>query len=1073
MPICAHCGETIDERARYCSNCGQPLALPVTPRGSRKTVTVVFADLVNSTRLGERLDAETLREVLGRYYETTRKVLEEYGGTVEKFIGDAVVAVFGVPVLHEDDALRAVTAAARLQVTLDRLNEDLDREWSVRLQVRMGVNTGEVLAAEGPDHETPILSDAVNVAARLEQLAEPGDILIGDSTYLLIRHAVIADPLPSLKLEGKAVLVPAWRVVHVDPEAYRHPRRTDAPLVGRKLELDLLRKFYERANAGRRFHLAIVFGEAGVGKTRLVDEFERVMGEEATVLRGRCRSYGEGITYWPIVQMVRQLAGIGSADSREAGYGKLATLLADPRITNQVAQVLGLRHGAHEPKDAYWALQRMLQILASRRPLVLVIDDLHWAQPTLLDFVHYLASSSLDLPILLVCVTRTELFDEAPSLTVAGLDAMSIRLHTLDGEQSKELVGHLLRPGVVGPELRARLAEASAGFPLFLEEFIGMLIDDQTLRLEGGRWTVASELTELRSPATIHALLSARVDELGERERVVLSRAAVVGRRFETRAVVALSPEFDESEVHARLVALVRKELLVVEAASGPPDPATLDQFRFRHSLIQEAAYGSTPKEDRADLHVRYASWLERQATADNLEVAEILGYHLEQAYRHRLHLARRDETTMELGRRAGERLAIAGHQAVNRGDIPATAVKLLASAIDLLPEDHQRRLDVLLDLADALREAEDLTGALATYTRAVEVARAGGDRRHAAHALLGRLDTLWFMDPRQLDVGGRQEARQVIPVLERLGDDLGLAKAWRVLAYAQFAMGESIEAQQAAERAIASARRAGDQRLEARIVRLNCVILFWGPTPLDEVSAYVERALGWARQGGAPSLEASALSILARTTAMRGNFVQARTYLEAAKAIPVDVGEGLSWAANSVTEGLIELLAEKFAAAEEVLRDGCEKAEKMGRRGQLATLMVMRARALLGLERDDQAAELAARCKQMAHDNQPDFQIRLQGVQAVLMARRGDHDPARRFADEAVSMAEASQQPDTRATALMDLAEVLRLAEQREPSRRLAERALGLYRDKGDLVGQEAVARFLAELREADPSRS
>jgi tetratricopeptide (TPR) repeat protein len=305
--------------------------------------------------------------------------------------------------------------------------------------------------------------------------------------------------------------------------------------------------------------------------------------------------------------------------------------------------------------------------------------------------------------------------------------------------------------------------------------------------------------------------------------------------------------------------------------------------------------------------------------------------------------------------------------------------------------------------------------------------------------------------------------------VLERLGDDLGLAKAWRVLAYAQFAMGDSMGAQRAAERAITSAQRAGDERLEARIVRLNCLILFWGPTPLGEVSAYVGQALEWARQRGALSLEALALNVKARVTAMQRRFDEARKLCESAESIPVDLGEMLSWAAGPLTAGLIELLADNLVAAEEALSRACDIAEKKRGRGPLANLTVMRARALLLLRRDEEAGILAARCSEMAPDSQIDVQIRQRGVQAVILARRGTHDGARRLADEAVQMAEGSQQPDTQATALMDLANVMRFAQQWEDSRRVARRALDLYRSKGNLAGETVVKRFLTDLMAAE----
>ena len=1069
MATCLHCGESSPERANFCLSCGRPLsARREVPRGTRKTVTVVFADLVGFTGLGERLDAETLDRVLGRYYEVARKLLEDHGGTVAKFIGDAVVAVFGVPVLHEDDALRAVTAASRLRVGIERLDRDLDQEWSERLLLRIGVNTGEVLAAESGDRETPILSDAVTVAARLEQFAEPGEILIGDSTYRLVRHAVVAESLSGLELKGKSLPVPAWRLQRVDTEAYRHPRRTDTPMVGRESDLDLLHRLLRRTSSGRRFHLVTVLGDGGVGKTRLVDEFEAFAREHAAVLRGRCRSYGEGITYWPIVQMVRSLAGIAVGESREESRRKLAALLDQTPVTDKVAQLLGLRRGTLDRQDTYWALQRILETLARQRPLVLVIDDLHWARPPLLEFVEHLAERLRDSPIMLICVARPELFAEAPRWSGGLRNATCIELPALTGEQTRELVGHLLRPGTLNPELRVLLAEASAGYPLFLEEYVGMLIDDQTLRLVGDRWEVTGELTQVRSPPTIHALLSARLDELREPERLVLGRAAVVGRQFEVEAVTALSPEYEQPEVAASMLALVRKELLRVEAPAGAPPSDALDRFRFRHSLIHEAAYQALPKADRADLHIRYADWLERQAGADSLEVDELLGYHLEQAHHHRRHLGRTDDRTDELAGRAGERLASAGHRAVLRGDIPETAVGLLDRSIGLLPEQHERRLDALLDLVEALRETEDLPRALRVCAQAIELAGVRGDERYAAHATLGLLDTLWFVDPGALRDGGRQEAERVITVLGRTGDDLGLAKAWRVLAYRHFAMGQSVFARQASERAISIARRAGDERMESRIVRLHSLILFWGPTPLDEVVAYTEEMLEWARGTGMRSLEPSLLNVMARATAMRGDLVGARNLVETTERIAKDLGqvrgEMLAWATTPLTRGIVELLAGKPVAAEGALRTGHDEAMRVGGAGPLANLRVMLARALLQQDRDEEAEAMVARCR-TAPLSQLDVHIRALGIESVLLARRGAHGKAQRRAADAVGLAKRTEQLDTQAAALMDVAEVKRVGNRSPEARRAAESAFACYQLKGNLIGLAGVESFLRRL--------
>ncbi len=410
MPACPECGRENPRGSRFCNACGAALAeAAAEPREMRKTVTIVFADVSGSTALGERLDAEAVRRVMGRWFESARMVLERHGGTVEKFVGDAVMAVFGIPTLHEDDALRAVRAAAELETALAELNAALERDHGVRLEVRTGVNTGEVVAGEG---ETLATGDAVNVAARLEQAAQPGEILLGPDTYHLVRDAVAADPVRSLRLKGKAEPVEARRLRSVRPGVAGVERRLDAPLVGRTLELAQLRQAYERTVRERRASLFTLLGPAGIGKSRLVDEFSNSIDGEATVLRGHCLPYGEGITFWPLVEM---LQGSG----REAPGERVRELLAGDPDADLVAARLGVAVGgtdaAGSTEDAFWAVRKLFERVARMGPLVVVVDDLHWAEPTFLDLIDHVADWSRQAPILLLCVARPELLEARPT----------------------------------------------------------------------------------------------------------------------------------------------------------------------------------------------------------------------------------------------------------------------------------------------------------------------------------------------------------------------------------------------------------------------------------------------------------------------------------------------------------------------------------------------------------------------------------------------------------------------------------------------------------------------------------
>src|SRR5215218_1392627 len=614
MTVCPTCGEPNPARASFCLACGSPLPSP-SARPARKTVTVVFTDVAGSTRLGERLDPESLSLVMASWFEHMRALFERHGGRVQKFVGDAVVAVFGIPVVNEDDALRAVRAAAGIAASLGQLNAELERDWGVTVEAACtGVNTGEVVTGDPGIGDALVLGDAVNVAARLEQVAAPGEVLLGQSTYRLVRDAVEAEPVTPLHLKGKGAPVVAYRLGQVDPGAPGHARRQDAPIVGREPELRLFAWVYERVVATASSHLLTVLGPAGVGKTRLVTEAVAGLAG-ATVLRGRCLSYGEGITYWPVAEIVRQAAGIADTDPPAEATARLRRLLGSDedrdreRVAARIAQLVGLDAAPAPAEEAAWAFRRLLELLAGRGPLVVVLDDLHWAEPGLLDLVEHVADYGRGAPILLVAMARPEFLEQRPGWAGGKLNATTLLLEPLGEDESAELLAALAGP-VALPEAAARpITRAAQGNPLFLEELLAALVEEGRLRRQDGGW-VAADLQDLRVPPSIQALLTARLDRLQDTERAVLERAAVAGQVFEQSAVVAISPPSVRAEVPARLEALVRRELL-------RPAPSRLagDQgFQFRHLLLRDATYDAIPKQARAELHELFAVWVERTA---------------------------------------------------------------------------------------------------------------------------------------------------------------------------------------------------------------------------------------------------------------------------------------------------------------------------------------------------------------------------------------------------------------------------------------------------------------------------
>ena len=659
MALCRTCGQENPGIAKFCLACGAPLAAHASAsQDMRRTITVVFADVVGSTALGEQLDAESLRVVMGRYFREMSTVLERHGGTVEKFIGDAVMAVFGIPVLHEDDALRAVRAAVEMRDALTVLNEELQRGHGVRIQVRIGVNTGEVVAGQPMDEQRFATGDAVNVAARLEQAAGPGEILIGESTHHLVRDAVNVELIEPLALKGKAQAVAAARVVALPGVA---GRRLGTPIVGRDDELALLADAFTRVVSERTCRLITVLGPAGVGKSRLIQEFVHRLPDEATVLHGRCLSYGEGITFWPVKNVITEAVGLTDVDSHESAREKIRSLVETAPdadlIVDRLADAVGVADSVPGRRGTPWAVGRFLDELGRRRPLVVVFDDIHWGERTFLELVEAVAAESRPAPILLLCMARPDLLELRPNWGEGVPDARRLSLAPLGDAASEQLVTNLLGATAITPSVRRRVTEVAEGNPLFVEEMVAMLADEGQLR----------DPSTIALPPTIQALLGARLDRLAREDRAVLERGSVEGKVFHLGAVVELSPHDERPQVDERLSRLLEREFLQPYQAGFTDEEA----FRFRHHLLRDVAYKSLPKLQRAALHEQFAGWLERKAGDRAQEFDEILGHHLQQAYSYRSDLGPVDERGRDLAVQAASHLGSAGSRAYARGDMP------------------------------------------------------------------------------------------------------------------------------------------------------------------------------------------------------------------------------------------------------------------------------------------------------------------------------------------------------------------------------------------------------------------
>jgi class 3 adenylate cyclase len=1026
---------------------------------TRKTVTIVFADVTGSTALGERLDPESLRHVMQRYFEEMRVVLEHHGGTVEKFIGDAVMAVFGVPQVHEDDALRAVRAAEEMRDRLGTLNEDLERDWGVRLEIRTGVNTGEVVAGDASGGQSFATGDAVNVAARLEQAAEPGEILLGEATYRLVRDAVDVDEPQEVGLRGKAETSGLRRLLGVRPGVPGHIRRLDTPMIGREHELRLLEQVYERTARELTCHLFTVLGPAGIGKSRLVREFLTRLPHGARLAQGRCLPYGDGITYWPVAEAVKELAGIEEEHSAEEAHERLVRLIGlegDAEVVAAKAgSALGLDTRGLATEEASWAVRRLLEAVAREGPLVVVFDDIQWGEETFLDLVEHVVDWSRDAPILVVCLARPELLDVRPGWGGGKANATSVLLEQLPGDDCALLVQSLLGEGELEPGARAGLVARAGGNPLFVEEMLAMLLDEGLLERENGRWLIVADLGAAEIPGTIHALLAARLDRLSAEERRAIERGAVEGEVFHSAAVAALLGGTEPAE--APLEGLVRKDLL--RPARGTL--GTEDAFRFRHLLIRDAAYTAIPKEVRADLHRRFADWLERTAGARMAEYEAILGYHLEQAYRYRAELGPADEAAVALAARAAASLGSAGRRAAGRGDVPA-GMNLLERAATLLVEDDEARAEIELVLGWTLNQAGEFARAEAVFNDLAARAAARGDRRMELRGLVERMDVVNIIRPEGAAEETFRLVQEIVPELEALGDDRGLAHAWRVDAYAHNTLclyGRTVES---LERGLVHAQRAGDDAIRVEI-------LTWLPTRLARSPVPAASALRRCREllaqaSGERPAEAGALAGIALLEGVRGNFEEARSAEAQSSAIAKELGLAFFLAVGGIWRGEIEMLAGDFAAAEESLRATVEFLQARAERSFYPTAAVLLAGAHLHQGQVAEAWENLKAGEAATASDDIFTVVGAHGVRARLLGVAGRKAEAEESARKGVELALQADDLSLQAEAFLDLAGVV---EDTSVKTEALTSAAAVAERKGNVVlGERARAR-LAELRE------
>jgi class 3 adenylate cyclase len=1057
---CTACGASTADEDRFCPQCGTPLHArrPAAAREeARKKVSVLFIDLVGSTELAERLDPEPLRQVLDRYFAACVAVITEHGGDVEKFIGDAVMAAFGTTAVHEDDAIRAVRAAAGALAALRELSAELTASHQVSLEARCGVYSGDVIAVTAGGGDFRVVGDAVNTAARLQAAAQPGEILIGADTAAMVRAQVGIEPVPPLRLKGKAQPVPAWRVsqpVRTD----RDPESRMTPFVGRADELAELHRAFTRAAGRGQACLLTVLGTPGIGKSRLVREFlAGVSPGQATVLSARCRAYGRGLTYAPLAELLRSAPGGWQAAERalSAGPGPgqraartLATVLRAPAASAAGGEAPAAEVGVEE---IAWAVRHLIESLAINRPVICVWEDLHWAEPTLLDLIDDIATWLPDTPVLVLCVARGELLEARSSWGGGKPSAMMVELGPLDAEHTAALVSELYAQAEVlahaaddGP---ARVLAQCDGNPLFAE----LLLD-----------VFAEVAPGAQVPPTIHALLGARLDQLSADERRVLEMAAVIGREFTSARLRMLAgpaaghpvPD-DLVPVDMALARLVRRR--IVRRAGA-------DAFRFDQSLMRDTAYTFTSKALRERWHQRLAEWLapgQPPAQAGPADGPLAFAYHAEAACLLRRELRPGDRDLPPLASAAADALIAEGMRALARKDLPSL-MALLERGRNLLPDADGRHTMLALYICDAAIALWDENRSLAALA-AAQAALPGDQRNAILCATQGQITALrlGLADAGQVAA----EARLILAGLRGdPDDDLGWCRYHQLAAYLQLAAEQAGAADEALRQALRRARAIGNSYEEERLLCAICEVAQWAPVPVPAGLALC--ATLTTRFAANRALQVPILVTQARLSALAGALDTARQLLSTAQSYTGDLHLDLADAAVLAASGFVESLAGRPARAAADYRKALAILRAApGRPGAQAALEAEVAGELL----DDGDAGAAEAMLDRIEAGQAALDVGTRICVSALRGRiasaRGAHQLALRQAEAATELAEGTDDLCLRGETLLSLAAVQRAAGLASAAAASAAAAVSHYEAKGATLPAARARAWLESL--------
>jgi DNA-binding SARP family transcriptional activator/class 3 adenylate cyclase len=942
----------------------------------RKTASVLVAKLISE----DETDPEIARSSVATARDRADDIVFRHGGMFVSALGGDRAWVFGIPLIREDDVLRALRAADELRAALDEGGSP----GLGRLTVRIGVATGEVIAENASD----LFGEPLNRAIAMAQLAAAGEILVSDATRSLAFSAILVEPAPdgvAWRMQGLA----AQRPVAIE---------SGSAMVDREEERALARAAFARTRRTGGAHLLTVVGEAGIGKSRLVQELGNQLSSEATVLAGRCLSYGEGIAFWPLREALTQIA----RDESREGIRRLLDGADDADVVADiVAAALGLGPAESVGEQVPWAFRRVLEELARDSPLLMALDDVHWADQPLLDLVDYLVDW-VRAPVMIVCMARPELLEVRPRWGGGHAHVSSVVLAPLDDESALLLLDHQLGDRRLSSPQRAQILRTAEGNPLFAEQLLQMSAEDPD-------WDRDAAI-----PGAIQSLLSARLDRLGPGERAFIERAAVIGREFWPTAVRELLPIEARSSADKHLRSLVHRGLI-------HPDRSTVageEQLRFHHILIRDVAYRSTPKASRSELHERFADWLVDRGDGYD----EFVGYHLEQAFRYRVELGTADGAPRGLAARAAEHLAAAGRRAVTRGDAHAGA-RLLAGAANMLEAAGRKEPGTLLDLGGALADSGDLQQAEQVFTSAFDLSRELGEDNLAARASIELSFNRVLVDPSIPLSEMLRVAEDAVRTFERGGDHGGIARAWHHVAMVHWIQSRAAEMEEVLERAMTHAEQAGDWQMQSRILGFLARAVMTGPRPaadgIERCTAILERA----RED--VGLIAVTETMLGMLEAMRGNFDLARAYASAANRRLASVGLTVTVAVLQMYSGWIELMAESPERALPGVRDAYDLLERIGEAHRRAMTAAMLGRLLFFAGDHDEADRYLRISEDASSPDDVAAQTVWRGTRARWLAVAGGAREAEELADSAVAIVAATDYVRLHGDALADRATV------------------------------------------------